>query len=313
MKIDDYTHTPVLLEEVLDGLAIRSDGFYVDATFGRGGHSLAILQRLNQQGRLLVFDKDPDSVKIAKRFASEDDRFGFVHAPFSDIQEHIVKEGKLGAVNGILFDLGMSSPQLDKPERGFSFSRDGDLDMRMNPDTGTSASDWINAAKENEIVRVLRDYGEERFARRIAKKIVEYRTEKQINRTAQLAELIVSAVPFREKEKHPATRSFQAIRIFINDELGELRQALKQVNSILTPGGRLAVISFHSLEDRIVKRYMREESLGDDYPQDLPVTASQLHPRMKIIGKAIKPGAKEIENNPRARSAVLRFAEKLAA
>lgn len=313
MKADEYTHTPVLLEEVLNGLNLRPEGFYIDATFGRGGHSLAILQRLNKKGRLLVIDKDPTSVTFAKRYASEDERLGFIHGSFNEIEKHVAEQGRLGAVNGILFDLGVSSPQLDDAMRGFSFTRDGELDMRMNPESGISAAEWVNGSKEDEIVRVLRDYGEERFARRIAKKIVEFRAQTRIHRTAQLAELIATAVPFREKEKHPATRSFQAIRIFINDELGELRQALTQVNGVLKPGGRLAVISFHSLEDRIVKRFMREQSRGDDYPPDLPVTVDQLRPRMKLVGRAIKPGQKEIANNPRARSAVLRLAEKLAA
>jgi len=313
MKADEYTHTPVLLEEVLNGLNLRPEGFYIDATFGRGGHSRAILQSLNKKGRLLVIDKDPTSVTLAKRYASEDERLGFVHGSFNEIEKHVAEQGQLGAVNGILFDLGVSSPQLDDAVRGFSFTRDGELDMRMNPESGISAAEWVNGAKEAEIVRVLREYGEERFARRIAKKIIEFRAQTRIHRTVQLADLIATAVPFREKEKHPATRSFQAIRIFINDELGELRQALTQVNVVLKPGGRLAVISFHSLEDRIVKRFMREQSRGDDYPPDLPVTVDQLRPRMKLVGRAIKPGQKEIAKNPRARSAVLRLAEKLAA
>ncbi len=313
MKADEFTHTPVLLQEVLVGLEIQAQGIYVDATFGRGGHSLAILQRLNQHGRLLVFDKDPLAITCAEQLARKDERVAFVHASFSEIGLHIEQRGHMGAVNGILFDLGMSSPQLDNAERGFSFSRDGELDMRMNSAAGISAAEWIKSAKKEEITQVLREYGEERFARRIARKIVEYRREKDITRTAQLAEIIASAVPFREREKHPATRSFQAIRIFINNELGELRLALDQVNRVLRPGGRLAVISFHSLEDRIVKRFMREQALGDDYPPELPVTVDQLRPRMKLIGKAVKPGTEEIAGNPRARSAVLRFAEKLAA
>ncbi len=313
MKECEYTHTPVLLEEVLDGLDLRPEGIYVDATFGRGGHSLAILQRLNHQGRMFVFDKDPDSISSAEEFARKDQRIEVIHASFCEVERYIGEYGKLGEVNGILFDLGMSSPQVDNAERGFSFSMDGDLDMRMNTSSGISASEWINTAKQEEIIEVLRKYGEERFARRIASKIVECRSEKEIRRTGELAELIVTAVPFREKEKHPATRSFQAIRIFINNELEELRLVLKQMNKVLKPGGRLAVISFHSLEDRIVKRFMREQSLGDDYPPDLPVTIDQLRPRMKLIGRAIKPGRDEIDKNPRARSAVLRVAEKLAA
>ena len=313
MKDDEFTHTPVLLEEVLVGLDIHPEGLYVDATFGRGGHSLAILERLNSKGRLLVIDKDPTSTRIAERYARKDKRIGIVHASFNEIKEHIEERGQLGAVSGILFDLGVSSPQLDNAQRGFSFSRDGELDMRMNPDSGISAAEWVNRAKHGEIVRVLKEFGEERFAKRIANKIIESRVEQPITRTGQLAELIVSAVPFREKGKHPATRSFQAIRIFINNELNELRQALSQVNALLKPGGRLVVISFHSLEDRIVKRYMRDESLGDNFPLDLPVSADQLRPRLTLIGKAIKPRAKEIQINPRARSAVLRLAEKIAA
>jgi 16S rRNA (cytosine1402-N4)-methyltransferase len=313
MKGNEYSHTPVLLEEVLDGLALQPEGIYVDATFGRGGHSLAILQRLNQKGRMFIFDKDPDAITYAKQLASEDQRITVIHASFCELEKHIAEYDKLGEISGILFDLGMSSPQLDDAERGFSFSRDGELDMRMNTSSGPSAAEWLNKAKQDEIIRVLREYGEERFARRIASKIVECRAEKEINRTGQLSELIVSALPFREKEKHPATRSFQAIRIFINNELDELRLALEQTNKVLGTGGRLAVISFHSLEDRIVKRFMREQSLGDDFPPDLPVTVDQLQPHMKLIGRAVKSSADEISRNPRARSAVLRCAEKLAA
>jgi 16S rRNA (cytosine1402-N4)-methyltransferase len=313
MKESEFSHTPVLLEEVLDGLALQPEGVYVDATFGRGGHSLAILQRLGQKGRIYVFDKDPAAISYATQLANEDQRIVVFHASFCELEKVLAEHGGLGEVNGILFDLGMSSPQLDDPERGFSFSRDGNLDMRMNTSSGRSAAEWINTAKREEIMLVLRKYGEERFAGRIASKIVESRIEEEISRTGQLAELIVSAVPFREKEKHPATRSFQAIRIFINGELDELSLAMEQTNRILIPGGRLAVISFHSLEDRIVKRFMREQSLGDKFPLDLPVTVDQLHPNMKLIGKAIKAGKEEVKRNPRARSAVLRFAEKLAA
>ena len=303
----------MLLEEVLVGLELQADGIYVDATFGRGGHSLAILREMNQDGRLYVFDKDPDAIDVARQLASGDERVVFIHAPFSDIEKRLDEHNLLGQVNGILFDLGVSSPQLDDAVRGFSFNRDGILDMRMNPQAGKSAADWINVAEKDDIVRVLKIYGEERFAKRIARRIVESRIEEQIVSTSQLADLIASAVPKREKGKHPATRSFQAIRIFINGELEELDLALKQVNNILCPGGRLAVISFHSLEDRIVKRFMKEQSLGDEFPLDLPVTADQLNPRMKSIGKAIKPSDSEVDVNPRARSAVLRIAEKLAA
>lgn len=313
MKEDDFTHAPVLLEEVLDGLHLQAGGLYIDATFGRGGHSLAILQQLDSTGRLLVFDKDPDAISLAQKLSGEDPRIEVCHSSFTHLTHYIEEQGLMGLVDGILVDLGVSSPQLDNAERGFSFMRDGSLDMRMNPGQGASAAEWINSAKEQEISRVLRDYGEERFARRIARSIVASRTEEPITTTLQLAELISKAVPKREKDKHPATRSFQAIRIFINNELEELSEVLDQVVELLNPGGRLVVISFHSLEDRIVKRFMRKQSRGDDYPPDLPVTVDQLRPKMKLVSRAIKPKQEEIENNPRARSAVMRVAEKLAA
>lgn len=313
MKEDDFKHAPVLLEEVLDGLHLRSGGLYIDATFGRGGHSIAILQRLDSSGRLLVFDKDPDAISLAQDLAKKDPRIEVCHSSFACIGRIIEEKELMGLVDGILFDLGVSSPQLDDATRGFSFMRDGELDMRMNPEHGKSAAEWINSAKENEIARVLRDYGEEKFARRIARSIVERRTEQPITGTLQLAELIKTTVPRREKDKHPATRSFQAIRIFINSELEELGEALEQVVEILHPGGRLVTISFHSLEDRIVKRFMRKQSRGDDYPPDLPVTVDQLRPKMKLVSRATRPTTREIDSNPRARSAVLRVAEKLAA
>ena len=258
MKADEFTHTPVLLEEVLSGLELRPEGFYIDATFGRGGHSMAILKQLNQEGRLLVFDKDPLAIELANKLAAEDKRIEVVHASFRDIETHARSRGLSGRVDGMLFDLGVSSPQLDDAGRGFSFMRDGELDMRMDPGTGISAAEWLNSEKKEEIVRVLKEYGEERFARRIAGKIIERREEEKITHTAQLAELISAAVPRHEKDKHPATRSFQAIRIYINSELEDLRKVLAGVDNILAIGGRLAVISFHSLEDRIVKRYMRK-------------------------------------------------------
>ncbi len=313
MKADDFTHTPVLLEEVLDGLNLRPAGIYIDATFGRGGHSMAILNRLNEKGRLLVFDKDPVSIRLAQNLAATDSRVQAVHASFNEIEKYAGDYELLQLVDGILFDLGVSSPQLDDASRGFSFMRDGELDMRMNPGSGISAAEWVNNEKQDEIVRVLKEYGEERFARRIARKIVESRVEQKITHTLQLAELISEAVPGREKDKHPATRSFQAIRIFINSELEDLRQALAKVENVLAIGGRLTVISFHSLEDRIVKRYMREMAAGDSFPPDLPVTFDQINPKMKLVGKAIRASKSEIDRNPRARSAVLRIAEKLAA
>ncbi len=310
---DDFKHAPVLLEEVLNGLHIHQDGLYIDATFGRGGHSLAILENLAENGRLLVFDKDPEAVALAREIAQRDQRLEVCHSSFSLVSEFIAERSLVGLVDGILLDLGVSSPQLDNAERGFSFLRDGELDMRMNPQQGESARDWLNAARQEDIVKVLREYGEERFAGRIARAIVNQRQELPITHTLQLAELISNAVPRHEKDKHPATRSFQAIRIYVNNELKDLDALLNQVVEVLKPGGRLVVISFHSLEDRIVKRFMRKQSRGDDFPPDLPVTQDQLNPRMKLIGRAIKPADVEVEKNPRARSAVMRIAEKLAA
>ena len=310
---DEFKHAPVLLEEVLDGLHIHQDGLYIDATFGRGGHSLAILDKLAHNGRLLVFDKDPEAVALAQKLRESDNRLEVCHSSFRHIQEFVEENSLMGLVDGMLLDLGVSSPQLDNAERGFSFLRDGELDMRMNPLQGKSASEWINTASQEDIVKVLREYGEERFAGRIARAIVNSRVESPITHTLQLADLIANAVPRHEKDKHPATRSFQAIRIFINNELDDLSSLLDQVVATLKPGGRLVVISFHSLEDRIVKRFMRQESRGDDFPPDLPITQDQLNPRMKLIGKAIKPSMTEVQSNPRARSAVMRVAEKLAA
>ena len=312
MKITEYGHTPVLLDEVLRGLKLKSAGIYVDGTFGRGGHSKAILKQLGPQGRLLAIDKDPDAIATLNQTMCEDHRFTLVQGSYTMLG-HLVKEyGIHGQVDGILFDLGVSSPQFDDPSRGFSFQRDGQLDMRMDNSVGISASDWLNSAREAEIRDVLRQYGEERYARRIAKAIVKKRSDEHITTTCQLAELLASTVPTREKDKHPATRTFQAIRIFINHELDELRTVLVQTIDALTVGGRLLVISFHSLEDRLVKRFMRDKSRGDYFPPDVPVTQDKLQPTLKIVGKAIHPTAKEIADNPRARSAVLRIAERIA-
>jgi 16S rRNA (cytosine1402-N4)-methyltransferase len=313
MSTDDYLHTPVLLDEVLQGLRIRADGIYVDCTYGRGGHSRAILERLGRDGRLYVFDKDPAAVLDARSLASGEPRLQVFHQSFTGLYNGLASAGKAGAVDGILFDLGVSSPQLDDPDRGFGFSRDGYLDMRMDPASGVSAADWINHASGDEIARVLKVYGEEKHARRIAKAIVKARLDKPVATTGELADLIVATVPGRERKKHPATRSFQAIRIFINHELEELAEGLAQAFDLLGVNGRLLVISFHSLEDRIVKRYMRTLASNDPYPKDIPVTADSLKPKLKIIGKAIRPGSSEISVNPRSRSAVLRIAEKLIA
>ncbi len=313
MNIAGYEHTPVLLNEVLHGLSIRPDGCYVDCTFGRGGHSKAILQNLQERGRLFAFDKDPDAVNAIDDLLLTDKRFTLLHGSYSMLKEVAAKNSMLHQVDGILLDLGVSSPQLDNADRGFSFKNDGPLDMRMDNSHGITAADWLNTAREKEIATVLKTYGEERFARRIAKEIVKKRIENKILTTRQLAELISKIVPIREKDKHPATRSFQAIRIFINRELDELKDALAQTIDVLATGGRLVVISFHSLEDRIVKRFMRDESRGDNFPPDLPVTTKLLKPGLKLVGKAIYPSPQEIALNPRARSAVLRIAERLAA
>ena len=310
---DVSTHNPVLLTQVLEGLNVRHDGIYVDCTFGRGGHSTAILERLDENGRLFVFDKDPLAFRHAQNMFDHDSRVIAIHGSFSLLTEKLQAHQVMGSVDGLLFDLGVSSPQLDDAGYGFSFLRDGDLDMRMNPQSGISASDWINTAPEEEIENILRTYGEERYARRIARALVKARSEIPVTRTSQLAEIISSTVPTREKKKNPSTRSFLAIRIYVNDEIGELKAVLKQVNDVLKPGGRVVIISFHSLEDRIVKRYMREEATGGDFPPDIPITRDKLIPRLRLVGKAVKPSDEEIKRNPRARSAVLRIGEKIAA
>jgi len=305
-------HRPVLLEEALTALNIRADGRYVDGTFGRGGHSGAILARLGPEGRLLALDKDPAAVAEGERRFGDDPRFVIRQTSFAEIGEVTRTLGWLGKVDGILLDLGVSSPQLDDAERGFSFRHDGPLDMRMDPTRGPSAAEWLAEASEQEIARVLKEYGEERFARRIARAIVQARAEVPIETTGRLASIVAAAVPNREPGKDPATRSFQAIRIFINRELADLQAFLDQVLAVLAPGGRLAVISFHSLEDRLVKRFIREQEKGDRFPPDLPVTAAQLQPRLRAVGKPIRPSETEVRENPRARSAILRVAERLA-
>ncbi len=305
-------HTTVLREEAVTALSVESNGFYIDTTFGRGGHASAVLERLSAQGRLLVLDRDPEAIKVAKSLSEQDARVAVEYSAFSQLGNVTQKHGVKGAVNGILFDLGVSSPQLDDPARGFSFMRDGPLDMRMDREGGVSAEEWIHSASESDIADVIWLYGEERHSRRIAKAISAARSEQRIKSTEQLAQIIKQAHPAWEKDRHPATKTFQAIRIKINDELDELESGLKQAVENLAPNGRLVAISFHSLEDRIVKRFINEGAKGDSFPKGVPVTTDQLKPSLKKIGKAIKPSLGEVEFNPRARSATMRIAEKIA-
>ncbi|MCU7917971.1 MAG: 16S rRNA (cytosine(1402)-N(4))-methyltransferase RsmH [Candidatus Thiodiazotropha sp. (ex Dulcina madagascariensis)] len=305
-------HLSVLLQPSVEALKIDPAGVYMDGTFGRGGHSRLILEALGEQGRLIAIDRDPQAVAYGRRLFGHDARFSIVQESFAMLADVAEQAGVMGRVNGILLDLGVSSPQLDQAERGFSFSKDGPLDMRMDPGSGVSAAEWLARAEMAEIAGVLKAYGEERHAKRIARAIVNARSERPITTTLQLAELVSRANPSREKGKHPATRSFQAIRIFINAELDALRLSLQRVLDVLMVGGRLAVISFHSLEDRLVKRFMRDQARGDDFPPGVPVTQDQLQPRLRLVGKVLRPGAAELAANPRARSAVLRVAERLA-
>jgi len=309
---EEAQHRPVLLEEALRALNIKANGQYVDGTFGRGGHSGALLARLDQTGRLLALDKDPAAIAEAKYRFGEDRRFSIRQASFANIKQEVTTLGWLGQVDGILLDLGVSSPQLDDASRGFSFQKNGPLDMRMDPSQGMSAAAWLAEAREQDIVRVLKEFGEERFAKRIARAIVQARVEHAITTTGQLAAIVAAAVPSREPGKDPATRSFQAIRIFINKELDDLKAFLDDVLAVLKPGGRLVVISFHSLEDRLIKRFIREQEKGDRFPPDLPVTHVQLQPRLRAVGKPVRPNEDEIRVNPRARSAIMRVAERLA-
>lgn len=308
---NEYAHRPVLLEETIEALNIQPDGLYVDCTFGRGGHAARIVQALGPNGRLLALDKDPQAVSTAREKFADEPRVVIEQGSFTRLETCVAQQGWVGNVNGVLLDLGVSSPQLDDAERGFSFRRDGELDMRMDPATGMSAAHWLKTVKEQELTQVFRDYGEERYAKRIARAVIRARETQPITRTKQLAEIIAQAHPQWEKGKDPATRCFQAIRIFINSELDELQTVLPQAVSCLKPGGRLAVISFHSLEDRIVKRFIRDQSRGDRFPPDLPVTQAMLQPHLRNVGKAIQPSEQEIQDNPRARSSVLRVAEKL--
>jgi 16S rRNA (cytosine1402-N4)-methyltransferase len=305
-------HVPVLLGPVLDGLAIRQDGNYVDGTFGRGGHSRAILGRLGEGGRLIAIDRDPAAIASAPRALSGDRRLELVRGEIAQLGTIVGERGLVGQVDGILLDLGVSSPQLDEAERGFSFLRDGPLDMRMDPDSGEPASAWLASVEEKELVRTLRQFGEERAAGPIARAIVAARAQRPITRTAELAGIIESVVPRRVQKIHPATRTFQALRIKVNDELGQIESALDACVALLRTGGRLCVISFHSLEDRIVKRFMRDASREPEQYRGMPDIPDEYRPRLALVGKSIVADAREIEANARSRSARLRIAEKMA-
>ena len=312
----EYVHQPVLLREVLEALNIRPEGVYLDATFGRGGHSKAILDRLGSEGRLLAFNQDPEAIDYGRRQFAEEPRIEFVHCNFSQVERVIVEHGLKRGIDGVLMDLGVSSPQLDDAGRGFSFLRSGPLDMRMDTTQGESAMQWLAKVENHDLVNVLRRYGEERFARRIASAILQARESKAaenktISETGELAEIIANAVPVKEKNKHPATRSFQAIRIYINRELQAVEQGLQGAASVLANGGRLAVISFHSLEDRIVKRFMRDSSSRPRLPAGLPIIEKDEEPPFRIVGKPRVADEIETDKNPRARSARLRVLERV--
>ena len=307
MSAKNLAHRAVLLEEALAALAIRADGVYVDATFGRGGHSRAILERLGPAGRLIALDRDPAAVAAAQEIA--DPRFRIAHAPFSEISK-VLDAQNAGQVHGVLADLGVSSPQLEEPARGFSFRADGPLDMRMDPTRGVSAADWLATATEQQIREAIGGYGEERFAKQVAKAIVAARAREPLVRTEQLAAVVAAAVRTREAGQNPATRTFQALRILVNRELEEIAMMLPLATARLAAGGRLAVISFHSLEDRLVKRFLKACS-ADSLPSDLPIRARDLpQPPLTILGKARRAGDAEVAANPRARSATLRIAER---
>ncbi|PNG12991.1 16S rRNA (cytosine(1402)-N(4))-methyltransferase RsmH [Stutzerimonas stutzeri] len=308
-----YNHVTVLLDEAVAALAVRADGRYLDGTFGRGGHSRLLLRQLGPDGCLLGFDKDPLAIATGQALAAEDGRFVVVQRSFAELGAEVAQRGWTGTLSGVLLDLGVSSPQLDDPERGFSFLNDGPLDMRMDPSRGVSAAEWIATASEEDIARVFKEYGEERFAKRMARAVVQRRAERPFERTADLAQVLTVANPAWEKGKNPATRAFQGLRIFINNELGDLEAGLEAALEALEVGGRLVVISFHSLEDRIVKQFMRRHAKGeaDTLPRDLPIIPEKFVPRLKLLGKPQYASAEEVKANPRSRSAVMRVAEKL--
>lgn len=306
-----FAHTTVLLNEAVQALNIDAAGRYVDGTFGRGGHSKLILEQLDSEGHLLGFDKDPLAIETAEKEFGEDSRFSITQSSFAELEAVVTQYGWQGNVDGVLLDLGVSSPQIDDAARGFSFQNDGPLDMRMNPDQGISAAQWVAEASADDIAKVLKEYGEERFAKRIANAIVNAREDQPIETTKQLASIVAAANPKWEKGKDPSTRSFQAIRIYINSELEDLEECLQQAVNILKPGGRLVVISFHSLEDRIVKHFIRNMEKGEQLPIDLPVMHVEVNSKLRRIGKAIKASEQEVEQNTRSRSAVMRIAERV--
>ncbi len=305
-------HAPVLHDEVIDALAVKPRGRYVDGTYGRGGHARSILAALDQDGSLIVMDRDPQAIADARVSLGADGRVTIIHDDYANLYARIAELGLLEQVDGILLDLGVSSPQLDDARRGFSFQHNGPLDMRMNPEQGESAAEWLKHADEAEIARVLWEYGEERHSRRIARKLVEVRQSRPIEDTATLASIISAMMPRPKNNKHPATRSFQAIRIHINQELAQIQQLLETVIDILKIGGRLLVISFHSLEDRLIKRFIKAQSTRPKIPRGLPLRDSEIDSRVRLrsCGKAIRAGASELSTNPRARSAILRVAER---
>ena len=305
-------HQTVLLDEAVEALVQDVTGIYVDGTFGRGGHSSALLKKLGQGGRLIAIDRDPAAISYGQVQFGKEPRIEFVHAEFSHLKSVVLERNLVGNLSGVLLDLGVSSPQLDEAGRGFSFMREGPLDMRMNTSSGMTAADWLNTAAEREIVEVLQVLGEERFARRIARAIVQSRAENPLRTTKDFADLIVASVPAFDQGKHPATRSFQAVRMYINSELTELEAALAEVIDLLAPGGRLVVISFHSLEDRIVKRFMRDASKPPALPREIPVVARKVKTPLRLVGKPVRAGAEEIAQNPRSRSAIMRVAERVA-
>ena len=303
-------HVPVLLGPVLEGLKIKPDGCYVDGTFGRGGHSREILKQLDSEGRLIAIDRDPDAIAAAPEFLTADPRFELIRGESAQLETFIGERNLIGSIDGLLFDLGVSSPQLDEAARGFSFLRDGPLDMRMDPDTGTSASEWLATVGEKELRHVLRKYGEEKSASRIANAIVTARAAAPISRTAQLARIVEDAKPARGEKIHPATKTFQAIRIFVNRELEQLEAMLEQSVNVMKRGARLCVITFHSLEDRIVKRFMRDASREAEQYRGMPDVPEAYRPKLRLVGKAVTATGAEIEANRRARSARLRIAER---
>lgn len=309
--MNSFEHITVLLNETVHAVLNDTNGIYVDATFGRGGHSRKLLAQLDAKAKLLVIDKDPVAIAAARSLADSDARVVVSHASFAAIHSVVESFGWQGSISGILADFGVSSPQIDDAERGFSFQHDGPLDMRMDSSQGINAAEWLTQVSESELADALFLYGEERHSRRIAKAIKAELALRPITRTKVLADIVAEAHPAWERHKHPATRSFQAIRIAVNNELQDIQVFLKDALAVLKPEGRLAVISFHSLEDRLVKQFFQKEAKGDDFPPNFPVTVDMLNPRLKLVGKSIEPSAEEVAANPRSRSAHLRVAQKI--